>query len=758
MAASSRRGRRRKSNPIPRFSSFISEAAMILEEDMADPRRTAPILEVRGLDVYYGRSHALQGVDLTLDSGVLAVVGRNGMGKTTLCKTIMGLVRATGGSVRMRGEELLSLQPAQVARLGLGYVPQGRRLWRSLTVDEHLRMTAGMRRGAWTVERIYDTFPRLAERKNNGGAQLSGGEQQMLAIARALVTNPRLLIMDEPTEGLAPVIVAQVEEMLVGLGDEGDISVLVIEQNMGVATAVSKTVAIMVNGRVNRLIDSSRLAADRDLQQRLLGVGRHSQAELEIDAEAKDDVAAGSASPRSPSLARMRFYISNPTLPTRWSQPAPIARIEETARPRRDTEAARSSGPPTVLVVGTLDNKGEELRFIRDIVGGSGLRARLVDVSTSGKPSTCDVSAQEIALNHPRGGGAVFGPDRGTSVTAMAEAFATWLRRQADIVGMISAGGSGGASLVAPGMRALPIGVPKLIISSVASGDVAPYVGHADITMMYSVTDVQGLNSISRQVLANGANALVGMVKARLDARAATARQPRGDLPAVGLTMFGVTTPAVQQVAAALRGDYECLVFHATGVGGRSMEKLVDSGLLAGVIDLTTTEVCDLLMGGVFPATEDRLGAMIRTRAPYVGSVGALDMVNFGSPDTIPERYRGRKLHVHNPQVTLMRTTAQENERIGRWIGERLNAMDGPVRFFLPEGGVSALDAPGQPFWDPEADAALFRALDRTVRQTSNRQLIRLTRNINESEFAAAIVAAFRSLIGRPGTRRRMAR
>ena len=247
---------------------------MILEEDMADARRAAPILEVRGLDVYYGRSHALQGVDLTLDTGVLSVVGRNGMGKTTLCKTIMGLVRATGGSVLLRGEDLLSLQPAQVARLGVGYVPQGRRLWRSLTVDEHLRMTAGMRRGAWTVERIYDTFPRLAERKNNGGAQLSGGEQQMLAISRALVTNPRLLIMDEPTEGLAPVIVAQVEEMLVRLGEEGDIAVLVIEQNIGVATAISKNVAIMVNGRVNRLIESARLASDRDLQQRLLEIGR----------------------------------------------------------------------------------------------------------------------------------------------------------------------------------------------------------------------------------------------------------------------------------------------------------------------------------------------------------------------------------------------------------------------------------------------------------------------------------------------------
>jgi uncharacterized protein (UPF0261 family) len=188
------------------------------------------------------------------------------------------------------------------------------------------------------------------------------------------------------------------------------------------------------------------------------------------------------------------------------------------------------------------------------------------------------------------------------------------------------------------------------------------------------------------------------------------------------------------------------------------MEKLVDSGHLAGVIDITTTEVCDLLMGGVFPATEDRFGAIIRGRVPYVGSVGALDMVNFGAPETIPERYRSRRLHVHNAQVTLMRTTADENDRMGRWIGERLNRMDGPVRFFLPQGGVSALDAPGQPFWDPEADAALFRALDQTVRQTANRQLIGLKCNINEPEFAAAIVTAFRSLVGRGNPRLRVAR
>ncbi|MGY3422263.1 uncharacterized protein (UPF0261 family)/energy-coupling factor transporter ATP-binding protein EcfA2 [Bradyrhizobium sp. F1.13.4] len=592
----------------------------------------------------------------------------------------------------------------------------------------------------------------------------------MLAIARALLTNPRLLIMDEPTEGLAPVIVAQVEEMLLQLGEDGDMSVLVIEQNIGVATAVSRNVAIMVNGRVNRIIDSVRLAADRELQQRLLGVGMHAGLELDLDVPPADTEAKPPSQQTRPGGA-IRIYMSNPTPPTRWSQPVPIARIEaaartfstqvmrldETARRRREPAATQTQASPVVLVVGTLDTKGTELRFIRDIIAGTGLRTRLVDISTSGRHAASDVSAQEIALNHGRGGSAVFGPDRGAAVTAMAEAFASWLRRQSNVAGVISAGGSGAASLVAPGMRTLPVGVPKLIVSSVASGDVGPYVGPADITMMHSVADVQGLNSISRAVLANGANALAGMVKARLDQ---PARKDRGDsgLPAVGITMFGVTTPAVQKIAADLLEDFECLVFHATGVGGRSMEKLVDSGQLAGVIDLTTTEVGDLLMGGVFPATDDRFGAIIRSRVPYVGSVGALDMVNFGAPETIPERYRGRKFHVHNPQVTLMRTTAEENERMGHWVADRLNRMDGPVRFFLPEGGVSALDARGQPFWDPDADAALFRTLERNVRQTANRRLIRVPKNINDPEFASTIVSAFRTLFGRTGARRRLAR
>ena len=733
-------------------------------------RHAAPLLEIKGLNVYYGRSHALQGVDLKLEHGVLSLVGRNGMGKTTRCNTIVGLVPAASGSIRFQGEELVGRTPAEIARLGLAYVPQGRRLWPSLTVDEHLRLAAGNGKAQWTIPRIYEAFPRLAERRSNRGNQLSGGEQQMLAIARAFLLNPHLLIMDEPTEGLAPVIVERVEEILLNLGDQGDIGVLVVEQNIGVATAVAENVAIMINGRINRIMEAARLAADRELQQRLLGVGQHGEAEPAEEAAESQPAENG----RRPARARgpVRVYISNPGAPTRWSQPVPVAQIEAAARTRTiapepaaampieavDLRPIHRGGAAPVIVAGTLDTKGAELRFIRDQIAAAGVRVILVDLSTSGGPSPADVPPHHVAAYHRGGPNAVFSGERGAAITAMAEAFEAWIRRQAPVGGLISAGGSGGSSLVAPAMRTLPIGVPKVLVSSVASGNVGPYVGPSDIMMLYSVTDVAGLNSVSRQVLANGAAAMVGMVKARVAGaereRAPAQRRGDGKL-AIGLTMFGVTTPCVDAIVDALEDDFECLVFHATGVGGQSMEKLVDSGALAAVIDITTTEVCDLLLGGVLPATEDRFGAIIRTKIPYIGSCGALDMVNFGPMETVPERYRGRTLHVHNPTVTLMRTTPEENGRIGRWIGERLNLMDGPVRFFLPEGGVSALDAPGRPFSDPNADAELFRALETTVRQTGSRRLTRLPLNINDPQFAAEIVAEFRRLIGGRLTRRR---
>jgi uncharacterized protein (UPF0261 family) len=308
---------------------------------------------------------------------------------------------------------------------------------------------------------------------------------------------------------------------------------------------------------------------------------------------------------------------------------------------------------------------------------------------------------------------------------------------------VLSAGGSGGTAMVAPAMRALPIGVPKLIVSTVASGEVSQYVGASDIMLMPSVADVQGLNAITEEVLGNAAQAMIGMVAARRGKRISKVAKP-----AIGLTMFGVTTPCVQHVVKPLQDTYDCLVFHATGIGGQAMEKLVDAGKLVGVIDVSTTEVCDMMMGGVFPATDDRFGAIIRSRLPYIGSVGALDMVNFGAPVTVPERYQNRLFYEHNPQVTLMRTTADECMRMGHWIGERLNQMEGQVRFFLPEGGVSSLDAPGKPFHDLTARAALFTAIEQTVRQTASRQIIRLPHHINAPEFAAALVASFYSLHG----------
>src|SRR5271155_2867469 len=286
-------------------------------------RRPADLLEIRGLNVFYGRSHALQGVDLKLEHGILSLVGRNGMGKTTLCKTIVGLTPAASGSIRFMGEELVGRTPAEIARLGLGYVPQGRRLWPSVTVDEHLRLAGGGNRSQWTMTRIYETFPRLAERRDNRGNQLSGGEQQMLAISRTLLLNPHLLIMDEPTEGLAPVIVEQVEQILLDIGEQSDIGVLVVEQNIGVATTVAEKVAIMINGRVNRLMEAARLEADRELQQRLLGVGQHGQAEA--PEESVEAPAAAGTAPPPKARGPIRVYMSNPNPPTRWSQPVPVA-------------------------------------------------------------------------------------------------------------------------------------------------------------------------------------------------------------------------------------------------------------------------------------------------------------------------------------------------------------------------------------------------------------------------------------------------
>jgi uncharacterized protein (UPF0261 family)/ABC-type branched-subunit amino acid transport system ATPase component len=701
--------------------------------------------------VYYGRAHALQGVSLALDRGVLAVVGRNGMGKTTLCNAVTGLVQASG-SVKLAGEEILGLAPNVITAKGVGYVPQGRRLWPSLSVDEHLRLAR--RRGPWTIERIYATFPRLAERKANGGAELSGGEQQMLAIARALLFNPKLLVMDEPTEGLAPIVVQQVEAMLKALAAEGQISVLLIEQNLGVAIDIADTVDVMVNGRIARSMSAAELGADRELQQRLLGV--------KTDVDDQPDTAI--EEPPAPSVQVLTVkraadsVVAEPPGPpeprtirgfTRWGSsdrdhvvagdrpaepPAPEPRVVELPVAQTIGRAA--------YIAGTFDTKGRELLYLKTCLEKLGVRTVTVDLATSGKPSSAMVHPREVARHHPAGERAVFTGDRGSAVTEMAIAFEEFMARRRDIGGLISAGGSGGTALATRAMRRLPIGVPKVMVSTVASGDVKPYVGPSDICMMYSVTDVAGINRISEKVLANAAHALAGML--------AFSRSPASpeaqSKPALGLTMFGLTTPCVQAVCKQLEEEYDCIVFHATGTGGQSMEKLADSGLLAGVLDITTTEVADEIVGGVLTAGPTRMDVFARAAIPYVGSCGALDMVNFWARATVPAGFKDRNLHVHNPNVTLMRTTPEEAAGIGRFIVDKLNRMEGPVRFLIPEGGLSGLDRPGGPFWDPAANRALFDVIASSFRAGTNRKLLRLPHHVNDQAFADALVATFNEI------------
>ena len=712
------------------------------------------ILEIKNLDVHYGRAHALQAVSLSFERGIVSVVGRNGMGKTTLCNAITGLVgaiggSATAGSVKLNGEEILGLAPNVISEKGIGYVPQGRRVWPSLSVDEHLRLVA--RKGPWTVERIYKVFPRLSERRRNGGAELSGGEQQMLAISRALLFNPKLLVMDEPTEGLAPVIVQQLAAMLKSLAAEGEISVLLIEQNLGVAIDVADTIDVMVNGRIARSMPAAELAADRELQQRLLGV-KMAEDELPLaEAEqpaSREEVQILTVKRADDTLVPMeeertvRGY-------TRWGA-TPVDKTispAEPSSPVQEREArvvefpVAQTSERAAYIAGTFDTKGRELFYLRNCLDKLGLRTVTVDLATSGKPSPAMIHPREVARNHPKGESAVFTNDRGSAVSEMALAFEHFLVRRRDLGGLISAGGSGGTALATQGMRRLPIGVPKVMVSTVASGDVKPYVGPSDICMMYSVTDISGINRISEKVLANAAHALAGMI--------AYAKKERGGgeaKPALGLTMFGLTTPCVQAVCKQLEESYDCIVFHATGTGGQSMEKLAESGLLSAVLDITTTEIADQIAGGVLSAGPGRMDVFSKKPIPYVGSCGALDMVNFWAIETVPPQYRERKLYKHNSNVTLMRTTAEECRQIGRFIAQKLNRMEGAVRFLIPEGGLSGLDAAGGPFWDPAADKALFDTIATEMRTTVNRKLIRLPHHINDPAFAQALVANFKEI------------
>jgi uncharacterized protein (UPF0261 family) len=397
----------------------------------------------------------------------------------------------------------------------------------------------------------------------------------------------------------------------------------------------------------------------------------------------------------------------------------------------------------TVVLLGTLDTKGIEYAFLRDRLRERGADVLVVDAGVN-EPVGLepDISRQEVA----RAGGAkveelAAGGDRGAAVTAMAagaEQVVLRLHAEGKLAGILALGGSGGSSIATRAMRALPVGVPKLMVSTVASGDTRAYVGAVDVTMMYSVVDISGVNRVSARIMANAAGAIAGMVDARVPELEAK--------PLIGATMFGVTTPCVTRARERLEElGYEVLVFHATGAGGESLEALARGGFLAGVLDTTTTELADELVGGVFPAGPGRLEAAGAAGVPQVVSLGALDMVNFGPRETVPPQFEGRNLYVHNPTVTLMRTTSEECAELGRTIGRRLSGAHGPTALFVPLKGVSMIDVEGQPFYDADADAALFAALRETLADSV--EVHEVDTDINDPEFAVAMADRLHELI-----------
>lgn len=412
---------------------------------------------------------------------------------------------------------------------------------------------------------------------------------------------------------------------------------------------------------------------------------------------------------------------------------------------------------PTLYVIGTMDTKGAEIQYVAEIIRKSGLNVRTVDVSTTDATQAAsatppaDISPQQLldkaslnSLNKNRSASLkeLGSLDRAQAIEVMSQALVGFLKDEyveGSLQGAVGLGGSGGTALIAPALRALPIGLPKLLVSTVASGNIAPYVGSSDVMVLPSVVDVSGLNAVSTRILSNAANALIGM-----------ANGPSPDhptRPAIALSMFGVTTPCVTGVRQALeQAGYDCLVFHATGIGGQAMESLVSSGLVKGIIDLTTTEVADEVVGGVFPAGPKRFDVLSERRLPCVMSVGAMDMVNFGAMQTVPDPFRHRNLHIHNSNVTLMRTTTEENRKCAQWMANKLSRSISPVHLLLPTQGLSALDAPNKPFFDPAANQILFDELEKALQGIDHIRVERVDAHINDPKFIERVIEVFHEL------------
>jgi uncharacterized protein (UPF0261 family) len=398
-----------------------------------------------------------------------------------------------------------------------------------------------------------------------------------------------------------------------------------------------------------------------------------------------------------------------------------------------------------VVIVGTLDTKGEEFKYVKDIIENEGLETIVIDAGVLGEPYfEPDIDRSEVA----EAGGdnikdLVEAADRGRSMEIMSNGAAEIveeLNQKGKVAGIISLGGSAGTTIGTTAMKRLPVGIPKVMVSTLASGDTRPYVGTKDITMMYSVVDILGVNSLSSEILSNAAFAVAGMVKGKKP-------EPKEKRPLIAATMFGVTTPCVEKARDYLENHgYEVLVFHATGTGGQAMENLVEEGFISGVLDITTTELCDELVGGVLSAGPDRLEAAGKEGVPQVVSTGALDMVNFGPIDSVPKEFKDRNLYKHNPTVTLMRTTAAENKKLAEIIAEKLNKAESKTALFLPLKGVSMIDAEGQPFYGPDEDKILFETLRKNI-DLEKVEIIEKDLHINDEEYALALAKKMIELI-----------
>ncbi len=403
----------------------------------------------------------------------------------------------------------------------------------------------------------------------------------------------------------------------------------------------------------------------------------------------------------------------------------------------------------SVYVLATLDTKGQEAAYICDRLRALGVDVRLVDTGCVGNPTVAaDISREELfAAGDISLAQLQEQADRGKAITAAASAATALLQREhaaGNVEGVLGIGGSAGTTIATAAMRALPLGVPKLMVSTLASGQVRQYVGDKDVLMLNSVVDILGVNRISRVIFDEAARAMAGMAMFQQD------QTPGEDRPLVAATMFGVTTPCVERAREILETvGFEVLVFHATGAGGQAMESLINEGLIAGVLDITTTEIADELVGGVLSAGPRRLSAAVRCGVPQVVSVGATDMVNFHARDTVPEKFAGRKFYEHNPTVTLMRTTREENGRIGAEIGRKVAPAGNRASILLPQQGVSAIDAAGQPFDDSVAREALFAAVEEHAGKVPCR---RIDCHINDATFAEAAAKQLIELIHQPSS------